>query len=322
MNKTTVNYGIISTASIVPRFVNGIRESGNGNVIALSSRSIDKARALSQQLNIPEYYDDYHILLNDERIDCIYVPLVNSLHYPFAKEALLHGKNVVMEKPFVLHKEEGIELKQLARERNLFITEAVKTPFLPVFKDVKRIIESKEYGNVHMMLFRQSYVGSNYTKGWNTLKACGGGALYGNEAYFLTMTEYLCGRITDYRGLASYRDSDSESQCTVSVLTENNVLAISTVSSEVLLNNGLFIYLDNARIEIPDYWKGKKAYLYQGNELIQEYNYPCKYEMQYEIRHFNEFMLNGLLESPVIPLDDSIRHIEICEDLYSEWTKK
>ena len=117
MNKTTVNYGIISTASIVPRFVNGIRESGNGNIIALSSRSLDKAKVLSEQLGISEYYDDYHILLNDERIDCVYVPLVNSLHYPFAKEALLHGKNVVMEKPFVLHKEEGIELKQIAWER-------------------------------------------------------------------------------------------------------------------------------------------------------------------------------------------------------------
>lgn len=322
MQKNSINYGIISTASIVPRFVNGIKESCNGNVIAISSRSLEKAEAMGRELEIPEFYDDYQVLIKDPRIDCIYIPLVNNLHYPFAFEALTNDKNVILEKPFVLHEKDGLELKRIAYERNLFITEAVKTPFLPVFQDVKELIDSKELGNIHIMSFRQSYSGNNYSQGWNRIKESGGGALYGNEAYFLTMAEYHAGKIKSYSALATFRDEYAESQFTASLLLQNGVLATCTVSSETLLNNGLTIYLDKGRIEIPDYWKASAAYVYEGNELIRKIEYPCRYEMKYEIKHFNDCMLNNMNESPVIPLDDSIRHIRICEDLYEQWSGK
>lgn len=82
----------------------------DGIVFAVASRSFEKAKITADQYNIPQAYDDYHEILRDDSIDAVYIPLINSLHYPYAKEALLAGKHTIVEKPFVLHQNESEEL--------------------------------------------------------------------------------------------------------------------------------------------------------------------------------------------------------------------
>ena len=65
---------------------------------------------------------------------------------------------MLVEKPFVLYPEQGEQLKELAAEKGLFLTEAIKAPFLPVLKEVKSIIDSGRFGPLYLMTFRQSYV--------------------------------------------------------------------------------------------------------------------------------------------------------------------
>ena len=109
-DNNTVRYGILSTASIVPRFVKGMELCGNGTVDAIASRDIHKAETAAQELGIKKAYGDYHELLDDPDIDAVYIPVINSLHYTYAKDALNKGKHVIVEKPFVLHASEAEEL--------------------------------------------------------------------------------------------------------------------------------------------------------------------------------------------------------------------
>lgn len=89
-----IRYGILSTASIVDRFVAGIRESGDGYVQAIASRSLEKAKIAAERLNIDNYYGSYDELFEDDNIDVIYIPTVNGLHYRDCRKALLHHKYV------------------------------------------------------------------------------------------------------------------------------------------------------------------------------------------------------------------------------------
>ena len=84
-----------------------------------------KAEDLAAQYQIPEIYTDYGQLLEETAADTVYIGLINSAHYPYAKEALLHGKNVILEKPFTGFYEEAKELQQIAEEKKLFIFEAI-----------------------------------------------------------------------------------------------------------------------------------------------------------------------------------------------------
>ena len=322
MTDRKIRYGIISTASIAPRFAEAMKCTDNGVVMAVSSRSLEKARAFAEEHDIPAYYDDYRKILEDPQIDAVYLPLVNSLHYPFALEALKAGKHVLLEKPFVLYPWQGEELKKLSEEKGLFLAEAVKSLFLPVHLELKKRIESGEFGKMHLMEFKQSYAGGGYAAGWNSERASGGGALYGNEAYFLSMAEYYGGKIRDIQGSVTYGRTDAEDQCALTAVMDNSVLATCVVSRKVKMqDNGMDLHLEKAHISVPDYWKAREAYIYKEGKLVETVSFPCRFELMYELQHFNECMLKGLTESPVIPVDDSIRHIELCRKLYDEWEK-
>jgi predicted dehydrogenase len=315
-----IRFGVLSSASIVPRFVKGLELSGMAKVTAIASRTLEKAQQTAEILNIPHAYGSYEELLADSEIEAVYIPLINSLHYPFAKKALEAGKHVLVEKPFVLHRSEAEELAALADEKNLFITETVKTPFLPVFAQLKKIIDEEKYGRVQFMEFRQSYTQGPYVTGWNRKKEAGGGVLYGNEAYFFHMAEYLAGRVVSCTGTATFAE-DAEDQCVLCALTENNVAATLAVSTKVLFQNGLKIWLDHGMIEVPDYWKASEAFIYQGNELKEHLSFPCQYEFRYELAHYCQCILEGKTGSPVTPAANSARYIEWCEKLYSSWEK-
>lgn len=319
MNK--IRYGIISCASIVPRFTQGMELTETGTVCAIASRDPAKARKLAEELSIPKAYGDYQALLDDPDIDAVYIPLINSMHYPYAKKALLAGKHVLAEKPFVIHSREAEELFTIAREKKLFLTETVKTPFLPLYEKIMEIIQSGQLGSVRFMDFRQSYTSGPYTAGWNTEKDCGGGVLYGNEAYFFYMAEMLNGPIESVSGSASFFDSGAEKQCAVTARFRNNSLAVWAVSQDVLFDNGLTIYFDHGRIFIPDFWKAGTAVIEAEGKEQETIHCPCSFEFQFELSHYNACIREGRWSSPITAPEKTIRYIRFCEDLKKAWSK-
>ena len=94
-----LRYGILSTSSIAPRFIAGVRHAGAGEILALSSRTLEKAREKAALWDIPRAYGSHDALLADPDVNIVYISAVNSQHYPWAKAALEAGKHVICEKP-------------------------------------------------------------------------------------------------------------------------------------------------------------------------------------------------------------------------------
>ena len=94
-----IRFGLLSTSSIAPRFVAGVRAAEAGEVLALSSRSLEKAEEKAKLWGIPRAYGSHEDLLKDPDVDAVYISTVNALHYPWAKAALEAGKHVICEKP-------------------------------------------------------------------------------------------------------------------------------------------------------------------------------------------------------------------------------
>ena len=121
-----LRYGILSTSSIAPRFIAAVREGKAGEIVAVSSRSLEKAQAKAKEWNIPTAYGSHDELLADENINIVYISTVNSEHYRWAKAALQAGKHVVCEKPCTTTAEQTARLFALAREKKRFFMEAEK----------------------------------------------------------------------------------------------------------------------------------------------------------------------------------------------------
>ncbi|MEX6167747.1 Gfo/Idh/MocA family protein [Enterobacter hormaechei] len=313
------NYGILSTASIVPRFVNAVRASGDGTVLAIASRSADKAREKADELGIDRAYGSYQALMDDKDVNIVYIATINSEHYANCLMALDHGKHIICEKPFVLKKKEAEHLFALAAERGLFIMEAQKVVFLPVMEAIKKILQSGRLGQVRLVDMTSSCE-ATYNN-WLGLPEAGGGCLYGNASYTVQMLTCLFDEIPEYRAGAAIRSpSGADAQCVINLTTQAGVLIVSKISQQVNAINKAFIYAEKGYIEIADYWKARKATVHHASGETEELHFPCDYELVYEVQHIHECLDKHMLTSPLMTPEMTIKTISMLESIHKEWS--
>lgn len=315
-----IRYGILSTASIIDRFIAGIRETEDGYVQAIASRTIDRAREAAERLNIDTYYGSYEELYNDENIDIIYIPTVNGFHYRDCKNALLHHKHVVMEKPFTLKVEEAHELFELAKKQNCFLMEAQKSIFLPVTLKVKELIENNVIGKVRYIELKAGFPHRFEYDHWMYDLKLGGGALYGSATYTIEYLQFLFNHPTmSIDGSCITCSTGSDEICNFQLKLDNDILVSSTIAMNVGLKNGAIFYGDKGYIEVDHYWKSRKFDVYLNDGTHNHYEYPCDSEFVYEIQHIHDCINKGIIESPIMNKEKTLQAIELVDILYKKW---
>ena len=156
--------GIIGTGKIVIDALYAmepLKEISRSAIFA-RAHSRDKAEVLARQYSIPEIYTDHEELLDKADVDTVYIGLINSVHYEYAKRALEKNKNVILEKPFAGTYEEAKELIDLAGNHDLFVFEAVTVLHNDVIIKMKRNLP--RLGKIRMMLANYSQYSSRYDR--------------------------------------------------------------------------------------------------------------------------------------------------------------
>lgn len=307
-------YGILSTSSIAPRFIAAVRACGKGRIVALSSRTPEKAKEKAAQWDIPTAYGTHMELLQDQNVNIVYISNVNTQHYPWAKAALLAGKHVICEKPCTTTEAQTKELYALARKQGLFFMEAQKMLFLPAVQAVKKRL--KDLGQITMVELSHSFAASY--NGWMFDKEAGGGPLLSSGIYAVQLIGWLFGPIADIRGTASKLESGVEWQYILTGETQSGVLFCAKNSTRAVLDNTCRIFGERGYIELPNYWKARKAIFHIGGEL-ETLEYPCEHELVYEAAHIADCIENGLLNSPVITEALSTEGIRVIEKVKIHW---
>src|SRR5215218_1385554 len=106
-----VRWGVLGAADIaIRKVIPAMQRAESCKVVAIASRSLDKARAAADQLGIAKAYGSYEELLADPDVDAIYNPLPNHLHVPWTAKAAEAGKHVLCEKPLALSAAEARSL--------------------------------------------------------------------------------------------------------------------------------------------------------------------------------------------------------------------
>ena len=191
--------GIVGSGGIVKEALAALKPIDTVQVHAIWVRphSLKKGQALAKEHSIPEVYTDYEAFLQQSAIDTVYIGLVNSAHYAYAKKALLAGRHVIVEKPFASTLREVQELVQLAKEKDLFLWEAVSLLHMPNFAKLQELLP--QIGPIHMVQANYSQYSSRYDKylAGTVLPAfdpqLSGGALYDINIYNLNLIVGLFG---------------------------------------------------------------------------------------------------------------------------------
>ncbi|URZ05502.1 Gfo/Idh/MocA family protein [Clostridium felsineum] len=124
------------------------RESNRGNM-----------EELKREYGIKNIYYDYQEVLSSEA-DTLYIALPNNLHFEFARKALYANKNIIIEKPITTNYKEAVELANLAKEKKLFIFEAITNQYLPNYRKIKELV--KKLGNIKIVQCNYSQYSSRY----------------------------------------------------------------------------------------------------------------------------------------------------------------
>jgi predicted dehydrogenase len=188
----SIRWGVIGTGSIAARVVQDLALLEDAVLQAISSRTEASAQAFALTFEFATAYSDvgdtvgYERLLADPAVDVVYIATPHAQHHAIALAALTAGKHVLCEKPITMNADQARELADVARDRALFLMEAVWTRFLPSFRRAVKIMRSGEIGLPRWLQADLGYapIFDPASRTWDA--AAGGGALLDLAVYPLT----------------------------------------------------------------------------------------------------------------------------------------
>jgi predicted dehydrogenase len=146
-----VNWGVIGTGFAAVEFGEGLRSVRGAKIGAVTSRSEARCKRYADRFGVPRVHLGYEAIFADTDVDAVYIASHNPLHARHCIAALNAGKAVLCEKPFAMTATEAAEVVHLARRRNLFCMEAMRTAFLPAVRRARRAVAAGEIGDISLL---------------------------------------------------------------------------------------------------------------------------------------------------------------------------
>ena len=153
--------GIIGSGMIVQEFLPSLVKLEDLEILGIqgTKSGIEKVEEICKKYNIPNFTDNFDELCNFG-IDTVYIAIPNFLHFEFCKKALEKGINVIVEKPITTNYREAKELEKLAKEKKLFLFEAITTLYFENYKKIKEWIA--KIGDIKLVQSQYSQYSSRY----------------------------------------------------------------------------------------------------------------------------------------------------------------
>ncbi len=316
-----MKFGIIGLGNIANKFAKTLNEM-NECLYAVASRDINKAKEFGNKYSAKQCYGSYEELYKDPNIDIIYVATPNNYHYINSKEALLNGKNVICEKPFTTNPEEAKELYDLAKEKNLFIMEALWIEFLPAYKKIKELIKSGVIGDIKNIKVSYGFDTNPERKKRKFDSNLAGGALLDIGIYTLGFIDMILDEdVLDFESKYNINEYNTDDYSEIKLKYKNGIEALSIISIGQEIKKEAYIYGSFGTIYIPDFQQNQRFKVIKDNEI--EYVYPFEINgFEYQIKEVINSINKKLNESINYPSCKSIRLMKLLYDIRMNWGMK
>ncbi|MEA2195471.1 MAG: hypothetical protein QOG42_1905 [Solirubrobacteraceae bacterium] len=153
-----VAWGVLSTARIGARLVEGAAKTDAADIVAVASRDGATAQAFADAYDIPRAHASYEALLADPDVEAVYIPLPNSMHVDWTIRALQAGKHVLCEKPLDRRPEAVARAFDVAEEHGLVLGEAFMWRHNPQTQRVRELLDEGAIGELRLVRACFSFV--------------------------------------------------------------------------------------------------------------------------------------------------------------------
>lgn len=321
MNKLHV--GIIGAGWIADKMAEALSPLDEAEVLAIASRSLEKARQFADERGISRAYGSYEELVEDPDVDLVYVATPHSHHYPHARLALQHGKPVLVEKAFTANAREAEALLTLARERHLFITEAIWTRYMPLSMKVKEIMDSGIIGEPRILTATLCYEMEQKERIIRP-DLCGG-ALLDLGVYVLNFARMYFGTdivrtVTNcHLGPSGMDMMESISLSFRDGRMANLQAGCLTLNDRQGIISGKEGYIRIDNVNCPE-----RIEVWRNYELVEVYERPegMVNGYEYQVLECKRCLEAGLTESPMMPHEETLSIMQQMDALRKDWGVK
>jgi predicted dehydrogenase len=301
-----MNFGVIGAGRIAKTFCEAVIYN-KGNLYAVASRSQERANAYKEQYGFSKAYDDYETMLKDPKVECVYIATPHGLHYEHMMLSLKHNKPILCEKAFTLNAKQAEEVFSLAKEKGLFVMEAMWTRFLPVTLKLQDYLNEGLIGDIEKLeadfCFKANMDPNDRLFNLNL----GAGALLDVTIYPINYANIFLGLPHDINGKCTLTSTGADLTDEIIYLYPNKK-AVLNGSIGYDLPREARIYGTKGKVYIPNFWSAEEAYIYDlNNDLIKHIRLPHIVNgFEYQIEETMRCIKEGLIESPIMPHQTTI----------------
>jgi len=306
LSEKKIRWGIIGTGFIAKQFAKGLMHAPGAELLAVSSRDIEKARRFATEFGAKKFYGFRDDMLADPEIDIIYVATPNHCHTSDSIAALNSGKAVLCEKPFALNSFELENIITVAKKKNIFLMEALWTNFLPSFKKFIELANSGAIGEPLLLQADFGYASPFDIKKWRHDPAQGGGSIYDLGVYTLFAAMKIFGNPEKLETIKIPSPSGTDLTAIIQTLHENGKVAMLASSFAMELDTEAKLYGTKGKLTLHRMFLIPTKLTLQNENGIKTFafNEPSN-GYQYEAIAAMNAMRSDLTECPEWNLNES-----------------
>ncbi len=287
---------------------------------AVASRDLARAEAFARKFGFRKAYGSYEEMLSDPEIRLVYITTPHSHHYEQIRLCLEHGKNVICEKAFTVNARQAKEVFALAKEKGLYVAEAIWTRYMPSRKIIQEVIDSGIIGRVNVVTGNLSY-----KIDWKQRlvdPALAGGALLDVGIYGLNFALMHLG--TDVERMESsvwMTPTGVDGMESITLFYPDGKMAVLNHSMYARSDRKGIFHGDKGYVVVENINNPNAINVFDDNDrLLAHYDVPeqingYEYEFQEAVRCIEE----GRLESDSMPWAETVRVMELMDALRAQW---
>lgn len=208
-----IKWGIVGAGNIAHSFSKDLALVIGGELTAVASRDLDKARSFANEYGAPNAFGSYEELFTSDTVDVIYIATPHTTHAELSIAAMKAGKNVLCEKPVGVNKGEVEAMIKVAKENNVFFMEALWTRFNPTIKKVKELVDNGTIGDIGYLHADFAFYALDRDENGRLLNpALAGGSLLDIGIYPIFLSYLMLGIPKDIKATANFYKTGVEVQ--------------------------------------------------------------------------------------------------------------
>lgn len=314
------NVGIIGAGHIALKMASTLAALPRTHRYAIASREMRKARRFAKEQGFERAYGSYEELMDDPKVDLIYIATPHAFHFEQAKASILKGKPVLCEKAFTANAAQAEELLKLAEEKQVFIAEAIWTRYLPMSRTIAELVRNGAVGTPYLLSANLGYAITNRER--LVRPELAGGALLDVGVYTLNFAAMVFGtEILSTTSTCVKMDNGLDAQDSITLVYPGERMAVLNCSMLARSDRQGIISGDGGHMIIDNINNPQSIKVLDGNyQTVAEYHAPSQVTgFEYEVNACIDALDKGLLQTLDMPHDETLRIMRQMDALRKEW---